>query len=192
MEFQVSRWFIGDRLSQEAGTDPGCFHAATETPKVMESQTAVGGRIPPLPLIPGFSTSPLQPSQLVPPVGTMQPGQMATWQLRTLMKHTHFFFFFFLSLHSSSPVSVPLSTTPALPPSHIWPGQHTNRCQGPHVTASMQKPCLFISCHDSIAISCLVVVFTCQAWRDVLRNSRPVPTFDCWGNGTFAKSEQRS
>lgn len=45
------------------------------------------------------------------------------------------------------------------------------------------KPCLFISCHDSIAISCLVVVFTFQALWDVLRNSWPVHKFDCWGMG---------
>lgn len=65
------------------------------------------------------------------------------------------------------------------------------RRKQPHMTTFMQNPCLFISCHDSIAISCLVVVCTCQALWDVLGNSWPVHTFPCW-DGTFVKSEQRS
>lgn len=67
-------------------------------------------------------------------------------------------------------------------------GQHAAAASHDHIHAN---PCLFISCHDSIAISCLVVVFTCQTLWDVLRNSWPVHTFHCW-DGTFVRSEQRS
>lgn len=50
--------------------------------------------------------------------------------------------------------------------------------------------CLYISLHDSIAISCLVVVFTCQALWVILQNSWPVHKFLCiaaiglWGESS--------
>lgn len=126
-----------------------------------ESPTAVGRRIPCLPLPPGLSSSPLHPTQLVPN-GTMLPAQMATWQQSIKC------------LHRTSGFAA--------------------REQGNSLTwHTHAHPCLYISRHGFVAISCLVVVFTCQALWDVLQNSRPVHTFhrgdgDLW-RGSSASNE---
>lgn len=57
-----------------------------------------------------------------------------------------------------------------------------------------ENRCIFISLHDSLAISRLVFVFTCQVLWVVLQNSRPVHKFLCvaeiglWG-GSSAPNE---
>lgn len=118
LEFWDSRWFVGIGC---LGKQPPIQSDSTQplkSLKVMESLTAVGRRIPSLPLSPGFSPSPLHPLTACPrwddAAGT--DGHLAA---EPLMKHT---LFLSLSLYSSSPVSVPLSATPVLPPSHIWRG----------------------------------------------------------------------
>lgn len=78
------------------------------------------------------------------------------------MEHTLFSFF----LKNSSLVSVPLlrntgnASIAHLAETHKPPLRGT--APHDHVHA---RPCLFISRHGSIAISCLVVVFTCQVMR---------------------------
>lgn len=164
-----------DWLAQEAGIDPGCFHVATGILKVMESLTAVGRRIPSRLLI--VSPAPLTAH----PRWDDAAGTDGLLAAQHLMKHTLFFFLTHRLLFLQHQYCL-CRTSGRAAPKPLWRASHD------HIHAT---PCLFISCHDSIAISCLVVVFTCQVLWDVLRNSWPVHTFHCW-DGTFVKSEQRS
>lgn len=114
----------------------------------------------------------------------------------------------FLSLVLPLPLSQPLFLTPTIPSSHIWPGSRTDtvcwemremrespfaKCVShdqSHKSCMPAKSCLLICPYDSIAISCLVAVFTCQALFDILQNSWPVHKFPCFTEMGFVRRAQ--
>lgn len=127
----------------------------------------------------GLCSSPLHPTMFCS-TGTTLLGQMATWEPQN--KWSKPFFFFFTSTTCPNVHNLFIS--------HLaWQENrsalefeggaelHFANCVShdqSHKAYMHAKPCLFICLHDSMAISCMVMVFTCQILWKILQNSWPV------------------
>lgn len=120
-----------DWLSQEAGTAPEWFHAATEILKVMESLTAVGSAA--LSRLLTVSPAPLTAC----PRWDDAAGTDGHLAADPLMKHT-LFFSLSLSLLITSRFSSSFSNASLASVTHLA-GQHANHCEQPHMTIFMRS-----------------------------------------------------